>query len=65
MNTNLKHYGYGVYASNGFLADIARQCIEREIMLRQCLAADSRAEGNTFSAQGVADFTTYSISDND
>jgi len=38
MKKQLKNYGDGILASDDFLASIARECIERELMQRQCKA---------------------------
>ena len=39
----------GVHARNDYLADIARQCIERELMQRQCRAASHHYEYKTWN----------------
>jgi hypothetical protein len=52
--TKLTDYGNGIYASNPFLADIARKCIEREMMQRQCRAA-ARADGATYGNFNISD----------
>jgi len=57
----MKDYGNGIYASNDWLADIARQCIEREMMQRQARQAShgSLTEG-TGGQWGI-----WNISDRD
>ena len=52
--TQLTNYGNGIYASNPFLADIARKCIERELMQRQCRAA-ARADGAEYGSFNISD----------
>ena len=37
--TKLTNYSNGVFASNEYLASIARECIEHELMQRQCRRA--------------------------
>ncbi len=51
MNKPNKH---GVIASSDYLSDIARQCIERELMQRQCRVASHDYK-----------FETWNISDRD
>jgi hypothetical protein len=51
--TKLTDYGNGILASDDFLASIARECIERELMERQCRIA----------SHGSSSYGTFTISD--
>ena len=44
--TKLTNYSNGVFASNEYLASIARECIEHELMQRQCRRAARDAGAN-------------------
>ena len=57
----MKDYGNGIYASNDWLADIARQCIEREMMQRQARQA---SHGNLTEGTG-GQWGIWNISDRD
>ena len=63
-DTTMKDYGNGIYASNDWLADIAKQCIEREMMQRQCKQA---SHGSEFPSWGPAmgQWGRWNISDRD
>jgi hypothetical protein len=46
----LTDYGNGILASDDFLASIARECIEREMMQRQCrIASHDSVSYGTFN----------------
>lgn len=50
----LTDYGNGILASDDFLASIARECIERELMERQCRAA-ARSAGAAYGSFNISD----------
>ncbi len=44
---SMKDYGNGIHASSDWLADIARQCIEREMMQRQARLASYKDDDDS------------------